>query len=279
MITCNLSGGLGNQLFQIFATISYAIKYNMNFLFLYSHISPSISRRVTYWDTFLKRLKCFTSNNLPPIQLNISEKSFNYNELYNPDSSINICLNGYFQSYKYFCDNEEIILKLLMIEHNKKEILSQEGIFKNYFDNSASIHFRLGDYKNLPEYHPILPYEYYSKSISFLKLKNKNIKKIFYFCENSDIADVLIKINKLKIEFPEISFVREFNILSDWQQMLFMSWCQHNIIANSTFSWWGAYFNTNPDRIVCYPSVWFGSKLTNNDTRDLFPSTWNKISL
>jgi hypothetical protein len=56
MITCNLCGGLGNQLFQIFATISYAIKYNIPFVFLYSEISPSITHRITYWNTFLKSL-------------------------------------------------------------------------------------------------------------------------------------------------------------------------------------------------------------------------------
>lgn len=279
MITCNLCGGLGNQLFQIFATISYAIKHKMNFLFLYSTTTPGITYRTTYWDTFLKRLKCFTTNNLPPSQLNISEKSFNYNELYSPQSFTNICLNGYFQSYKYFCDHEDIILKIIMIETIKNEVLSQEGIDKTYFDNSASIHFRIGDFKNLPDYHPVMPYEYYSKSISFLQLNNHQITKIFYFCENADIKQVLIHINKLKMEFPEITFVREFNELSDWQQMIIMSWCEHNIIANSTFSWWGAYFNKNPDRIICYPSIWFGPKLSGHNTNDLFPPYWNKIML
>lgn len=55
-----------------------------------------------------------------------------------------------------------------------------------------------------------------------------------------------------------------------------MSLCNHNIIANSTFSWWGAYFNINPEKIVCYPNVWFGSEC-NNSTQDLFPKNWVKI--
>ena len=65
--------------------------------------------------------------------------------------------------------------------------------------------------------------------------------------------------------------------MSDWEEMLAMSLCNHNIIANSTFSWWGAYFNSNEDKIVCYPSVWFGPELKNNNTVDLFPEEWKCI--
>ena len=58
--------------------------------------------------------------------------------------------------------------------------------------------------------------------------------------------------------------------------MLLMSNCNHNLIANSTFSWWGAYFNSNTERKVCYPSVWFGPECRNS-TRDLFPENWVKV--
>jgi hypothetical protein len=56
--------------------------------------------------------------------------------------------------------------------------------------------------------------------------------------------------------------------------MLLMSCCKHNIIANSSFSWWGAYFNSNADKIVCYPEVWFAN---NTDTSDLCPLEWIKM--
>ena len=58
--------------------------------------------------------------------------------------------------------------------------------------------------------------------------------------------------------------------------MLLMSSCQDNIIANSTFSWWGAYFNTNNEKIVCYPYKWFGPS-ANHNICDLFPDSWQKI--
>jgi hypothetical protein len=62
--------------------------------------------------------------------------------------------------------------------------------------------------------------------------------------------------------------------IPDYEQLLLMSLTSHNIIANSTFSWWGAYFNNNINKIVCYPSLWNGS---NNNVKDLFPDSWNKI--
>ena len=65
--------------------------------------------------------------------------------------------------------------------------------------------------------------------------------------------------------------------IPDWKQLLIMSICHHNIIANSTFSWWGAYFNTNPTKLVCYPNAWFGIKKQNYIMNDLFPENWKKI--
>jgi hypothetical protein len=146
-------------------------------------------------------------------------------------------------------------------------------------ENTISMHFRIGDYKKVSDFHPILKYEYYHQSIAKIQSIYPNTAyTIYYFCEDEDIRDVSSKISNLKINYPNFSFIRGDNTLADWEQMLFMSCCHHNIIANSSFSWWAAYFNNKIDKIICYPSVWFGAS-ANIDTRDLCPPEWIKIDV
>jgi hypothetical protein len=154
--------------------------------------------------------------------------------------------------------------------------------YNDYFkdDNDViSLHFRVGDYKNLPDYHPLLPLNYYINSLrKMVHLSGKDVYKVIYFYENGDKEYVDKMVGELKKEFPKMSFFSVDHSIPDWHQLLIMSLCNHNIIANSSFSWWGAYFNTQTDKIVCYPSVWFG-EIANNNTKDLCPTDWNKINV
>ena len=285
MITCKLMGGLGNQIFQIFATISYAIKSKNQFKFLNLTTlgGGSTTVRYTFWESFFSTMKPFLITELPqPIHV-IREKSFPYNEL--PIYEMvnrNVMIYGYFQSYKYFQENYSTIYRLLNIDKMKTDLLNNINLSSpEYLDlvNTVSMHFRIGDYKKLQDFHPLATYDFYERSLLYLQnSKPTNNFTILYFCEDCDIDDVLIIINKLITNYPLYTFKRGINTLEDWQQMLLMSCCHHNIIANSTFSWWAAYLNTNSDKIVCYPSVWFGS-VANNDTRDLCPPDWVKVNV
>ena len=273
MLTCHLMGGLGNQLFQIFATISNAIRTKQRFTFLYSESlgANGDTIRRTYWNTLFVRLKPFLTNFLPQPMNIIREESFRYKQPLVPTEGNN-CIFGYFQSYKYFEENYDTICKMIGIQGLKTNYPVQE--------HTISMHFRIGDYKKVQHFHPILPYEYYRNSITNILSESAidGIYTILYFCENQDIDDVDIIINRLKKDYPTIVFTKASNDIPDWGQMLTMSNCQHNIIANSSFSWWGAYFNNNPNKIVCYPSIWFG-ECAGNNTCDLCPPEWKRIEL
>jgi glycosyl transferase family 25 len=138
----------------------------------------------------------------------------------------------------------------------------------------VSLHFRIGDFKNL-ENHPIMPLEYYISAIKHIDYEDKNIK-ILYFCEDDDVDFVINNyINPLINIFPDIMFTQTKVKLEDWEQMVIMSLCKHHIIANSTFSWWSAYLAQDYiNKIICYPDKWFQGALINNNTIDLFPEHW-----
>jgi hypothetical protein len=282
MITCHLRGGLGNQLFQIFTTIAYAIQQSQPFFFLNNYQlgngQNGVTIRYTYWETFLDRLKIFLKNDIQiSNMLTVSETSFNYDKL--PQHTVkDIMLYGYFQSYLYFDEFKDTIFKLIKID-SKKNILNQTVNID--FKNTISLHFRLGDYKRYPDVHPILPVSYYSNALQYLLYETTNltcITNVLYFCEDGDLNEVIEMINELKSVYPELVFERAEPLLFDWEQLLLMSLCKYNVIANSTFSWWGAYFNENIGKKICYPSVWFGPKAAHN-TKDLFPKDWNKIAI
>ena len=273
-------GGLGNQLFQIFATISYAIKSRNQFKFLnVEQLGDGVSTvRYTFWNTFFYRLKPFLIDKIEDKIYVIREKDFTFNEL--PiDEMINndLLIFGYFQSYKYFQENYKIIYRLIGVDYLKNNLLRKLAYNEEYLNNVVSMHFRIGDYKKIQHVHPLMTKDYYDKSLHVIKSKNLNTYfTIMYFCEDDDIEDVLLTVNWLKEKYKNFTFIRGENTLSDWEQMLLMSCCHHNIIANSSFSWWGAYFNNHPDKIVCYPSIWFGQTVQ-HDTSDLCPPKWNKI--
>jgi hypothetical protein len=277
MITCALVGGLGNQLFQIFTTISYAILTENNYKFTNNVILLGGIRH-TYWDSFLAELKKNTTDMFPPLTC-IKEISFEHHDI-NLDEirGKNIILSGYFQSYKYFDKNYNTICKLIALPNKKLEVLKQTDYTTDQLLHSISLHFRMGDYKQIQHIHPIMGYEYYKNALNYIdiNLGNRESYQVLYFCEETDMEEVHEIICELELEFSQFTFVRCDSTLKDWEQMMIMSLCCHNIIANSTFSWWGAYFSDNEHKIVCYPRLWFGSDCS-HDTADMFPEEWVEI--
>jgi len=267
-VTCKLYGGLGNQLFQIFATIAYSLRHKIDFLFEYS---PNLGKRPTYWNTFLSAIIDRTTTNICG-GTRIDQGGHGFVNLREPLPNENIMLNGYFQSYLFFDDHSKTILKILDVE--------KQRIVEKIHKNSISLHFRRGDYKELLDCHPIMEMDYYVNALNYILLINEmttfNKTTVYYFCEEEDLESVEKDVAILKNEFSDkIVFERHLE-KTDWEEMLAMSCCKHNIIANSSFSWWGAYLNPNSDKIVCYPATWFGPFICEN-TDAMFPPNWIKI--
>jgi hypothetical protein len=179
-----------------------------------------------------------------------------------------VYLNGFWQSEKYFEPVKDFILK----EFTLKEKLSPEneelaGKIRN--SNSVSLHIRRGDYvdnKEARDFHGSCSLEYYKEALNYLKNKSTGTS-LFVFSD-----DVAWAKDNLKVDVP-VHFVDMNN--PGYIDMHLMSICKHNIIANSSFSWWAAWLNQNPDKTVIAPKKWFANP--NTQTPDIYPDNWVKI--
>jgi len=176
-----------------------------------------------------------------------------------------VYLQGYFQSERYFQPIQPIIRQEFSF---KEEIIKEVKTYGKYLttQRSVAIHIRRGDYKNEEalRVHGIVPISYYQQAIAFLE---QNVSNPQYFIFSDDINWV-----KEKLPLENATIVSGHYSKTHFEDLYLMSQCQHNIIANSSFSWWGAWLNTNPGKIVIAPKQWFneGPK----DTQDLFPASW-----
>lgn len=243
-------GGLGNQLFQIASTIGISIKNNTDYSF------PE-------WN-YNKYLK----NELPVLSGNriyrIEHNDFNYRDLkINSEGIIDIF--GYFQSYKFF-DN----VNVAEIFEIKDEYLSYRD--KYNLENSVSIHVRRNDYLLHTHIYPILSIDYYKRALLELNKRGVFYDKVYVFSD--DIEWCKSNFNFIK----NIHFISGYNDIVD---LYMMSECKHNIISNSTFSWWAAYLNKNLDKKIICSDTWFNPchEIKNFVYSDLIPEEWIKINI
>lgn len=284
MIVSRLVGGLGNQMFQ------YALGYTLSRLnsstlkldvsdFYNSKIAAQRVYELNIFDirdNLLHRgkghdvLSYLLKRRISPgLGRTFKEQKFEF------DKDVlklrgNIYLDGYWQSYKYFQNYSKDIREIFTF---RKSISSTSSRVANLIkgSNSVSLHVRRGDYvhdKSTNLYHGSLPTDYYLKSVRHLNKKLKN-PKFFIFSDDPAWVKNNIKIGKNSV------YVAHNKGDSSWQDMYLMSLCKHNIIANSTFSWWGAWLNNNENKYVIAPKHWFRNK--KQDTSDLIPSEWIRI--
>jgi|TARA_R110000796_G_scaffold117085_1_gene229721 hypothetical protein len=250
MISCKLEGGLGNYLFQIGAASSLAHSNNTTATFDFNNARQVHKNIKSYTNTILRNI----NTEIPTIEYSFTEaKDFTYNEIPYKE---NLLLDGYFQSEKYL--NREHILQLYKIDDISKKYI--DDTYGDIFHNTVSIHIRRGDYLNRQS-HPVQPMEYYSKAMGhFSDCKFIIVSDDILWCKANFVGDNFIFIDDN----------------DDYIDLYIMAMCTHNIIANSSFSWWGAYMNTNHTKKVIAPLQWFGKGKSINSS-NIISKNWIPI--
>lgn len=259
MISVFLQGGLGNQLFQIAAAYSLAVDNNSQFCLCddFYHLPLQGNNYSNYKDNIYSKIQILKEK--PDFSYVYDEKSFNFSKIDYRDEDMFI--RGYFQSEKYFKHNEMKVRELFFFpEESVNNIKNKyEDILSG--DNNIFLHVRRGDYINLSQ-HPVCEMSYYKEAIS-------NFDSNSNFLIFSDDIDWCKRFFKRKNHI-----VIESN--NDYEDLYLMSQCQGGIMANSSFSWWGAWLIDNQNKKIIAPKKWFGSDL-NHDISDLIPESWIKI--
>lgn len=236
------SGRLGNQLFQYSALKSLSLLMGQDIILPnHTNIKPDGTYDLTNnkWISYrLDLLDCF--------DLSCSIGTIK-------EGSDNMILDGYFQSYKHIKPYKNEIIKDLTF---KPQILSKCGEILKDYKNTVAIHIRRGDYVKLPNYWVVTP-EYIQSALEHF------INDEYTFLVFSD------DINWCKEVFPEGVIFMEGN--NQFEDLCLMSLCDHNIIANSTFSWWSAFLNQNPNKKVIAPLQWYSEY---KDLSELYPDEW-----
>lgn len=246
----NFGWRLGNQMFQIATGFALAKRKEQE---------VSVPADWAYANLFEGEFKPGAING-PVSEWN--ENGFHYTEI--PITS-NI-INGYFQSEKYFSDFEDEVKALFKIKQGIINDLSDKH--KELFDKgvpTVAVHLRRGDYLQHPNHHPVMDLNYYMKAM-------KKFPKDAIFLVFSDDTEWC------KANFPGIG--EKFFIIegqTDVEDFALQTMCDHNVIANSSYSWWAAWLNDSPEKIVVAPEKWFGPAYANWKTDDLYCEGWIKI--
>jgi hypothetical protein len=179
-----------------------------------------------------------------------------------------VCLQGYWQSEKYFAEISTIIVREFALKDPPYQE-DQKLAEKIQGTESVSIHFRRGDYTTQAgrALFVNLDMDYYLNSIRAITEKTEN-PHFFVFSDDPDWVE-----ENFHVQYPMT--IVDHNRSRAWEDLRLMSMCKHNIIANSSFSWWGAWLNRNPEKLVFAPSRWFSD--ASFDTRDLIPNDWCKV--
>jgi hypothetical protein len=260
-VSPRILGRLGKQMFEIATAFSFAFDNKSDFVVsldkgVYGDVDGKPHPPTDYKDNIFRYVRFVDSIENYETW---NEKSYDYQKIRH-DFSKNLFLNGFFQSEKYFKHNRELILDFYKpTEQIKNTIKTKYG---DILEDSVSIHIRRKDRIHFTNVMPLCSLDYYKNALLFF----------------NDVKNVIILTDD--IGWTKKVFIdKKFHIIEnepDYIDLYIMSMCSHNIIANSAFSWWGAWLNKNPDKLVIAPKEWLNKEYEYN-IDDLIPESWIKL--
>jgi hypothetical protein len=285
MITVQLTGGLGNQMFQYAAAKALALHHKTNLLLdtssFYREELPELEVPRNFelynFDGAIDDYTNIVNENfkekriekiLPNYKRTVYKEPFYHFDDNFFKSNATVYLKGGWQSYKYFSLYNEIIKSTFKL---KESITASFINSADLFSNSVGVHIRRGDYlrkKIILDWHGVMDSSYYKRGFDEIA-KRGNIGKVFYF------SDDPLWVEKELVPIMPGQIISSANSSGHLEDFYLMQHCSHNIIANSSFSWWAAYLNPNPDKMVVAPQRWFNK--ANLNTKDLLPAGWIKV--
>jgi len=271
MIVSKAFSGLGNQMFQYAAARSLALQNKTNVWLDVSWFSKDTLRQYSL-DSFELNCKVINEFKKPLVTriagdaLGIQKFQFHYyndtiwelNEKLMSDKGKYIHLSGYWAWPQYFESNTAAIQKDFRLKI-PLETACPKWVAVACQDNSVSLHIRRSDYlsdKNNFELFGLLEMDYYRKAINYIC---QQMSSPVFLLFSDDLAWV-------KENFITATGIKNYYLVEDdcftdhARELILMSYCKHNITANSSFSWWGAWLNQNPNKIVIQPQTWYSDK-------------------
>lgn len=289
----NILGGMGNQMFQYALAVALRERHHEETIRIdssgfkgYTIHNGYELKRVFDVDipeaSFKEQLRIFYplrnyrmwqlgKRLLPRRKYMVCESEdmrFDQTVLHNLDSAYYL---GYWQTEKYFSDIRSKILEVFTFPHLAEKDKNQVMLESVQSKNSVSVHVRRGDYMKIGNTQGICTLEYYRKALKLIR--EKTVPEIFLVFSD-DISWCRDNIAMFLGNIPTV-YVDWNRGENSFRDMQLMSHCRHNIIANSSFSWWGAWLNNNPNKIVIAPSRWMNGK----GWADIIPDIWIKISV
>lgn len=297
MIVVRLNGGLGNQFFQYAAGYAVALRNQQSLMLdITGFLSHDPNLKQSYRSLDILDFQIQFSESISGSQLmgikyprgifsrvsNFIQKRIfkRYYVDWHPDvltKNGQVYLDGYYQSELYFSSIRDKISKQFQL---KKTFLNE---VKNIVEmirasnNSISMHIRRGDYITNPranKIHNICTKNYFYSSLDYLTSRLDDFK-IFVFSDDIDWVKAEMTLPESTVYVSDLLQISGERLRSS-QEIYLMSLCQHNIISNSSFSWWGAYLNEFNGKIVIAPSVWSKSKVISH--KNILPAEWIQIS-